>query len=211
MERSTRFKVGAVPNVIFDLGGVVLEWKPRSILEGYYADPQTRAAMLEALFAHPDWLHLDRGTLTEEDLLANVERRTGRSQAELKGLFAASLDSLLPKADTVALIERLAERQIPLYCLSNMSGGTYKHLREKHAFWTAFRGIVISGEIQMMKPEPEIFEYLLRRYELSASETLFIDDNLPNIEAAQALGLNTIWFQDAGQCGAELERWLGTQ
>jgi FMN phosphatase YigB (HAD superfamily) len=64
----------------------------------------------------------------------------------------------------VALIERLAQRQIPLYCLSNMSAGTFKYLREKHAFWSAFRGIVISGEIQMMKPEPEIFEYLLRRY-----------------------------------------------
>jgi putative hydrolase of the HAD superfamily len=200
-----------VPNIIFDLGGVVFEWKPRSILEGYYADPQTREAMLEALFRHTDWLHLDRGTLTENDLLANVERRTGRPKAELEGLFVAIRDSLLPKADTVALIERLAERQLPLYCLSNMSGSTFKHLQEKHAFWTAFRGIVISGEIQMMKPEPEIFEYLLQRYGLSASETMFIDDNLPNIEAAQALGLNTIWFQDAGQCSTELERWLGAQ
>ena len=90
-----------------------------------------------------------------------------------------------------------------------MSGSTFKHLREKHAFWSAFRGIVISGEIQMMKPEPEIFEYLLRRYELSAAETMFIDDHLPNIEAAQALGLHTILFQDARQCGAGLERWLG--
>jgi FMN phosphatase YigB (HAD superfamily) len=137
----------AVPNVIFDLGGVVLEWNPVSILEGYYADPQSRTAMHAALFQHADWLQMDRGTLTEIDALANLEQRTGRANAELAGLFAAIRHSLKPKADTVALIERLAKRQIPLYCLSNMSAGTFKYLREKHAFWTAFRGIVISGEI----------------------------------------------------------------
>jgi putative hydrolase of the HAD superfamily len=72
-----------------------------------------------------------------------------------------------------------------------------------------FRGIVISGEIKMMKPEPEIFQYLLRRYELSPSETVFVDDHRPNIEAAQALGLHTVWFRDARQCEVELEHLLG--
>jgi putative hydrolase of the HAD superfamily len=198
-----------LPNIIFDLGGVVLEWNPASILEGYYADPHLRATMQAPLVQHPDWLQLDRGTLTEIEALANLERRTGRPKAELADLFGTIRESLEPKADTVALIERLAERQIPLYCLSNMSAGTFRYLREKHAFWTAFRGIIISGEIKMMKPEPEIFEYLLRRFELSAAETMFIDDLLPNIQAAQALGLRTILFQDASRCAAELEHWLG--
>jgi putative hydrolase of the HAD superfamily len=198
-----------LPNIIFDLGGVVLEWNPASILEGYYADPHSRAAMNAALFQHPDWLQMDRGTLTEIEALANLERRTGRPNAELAGLFGAIRLSLKPKADTVALIERLAQRQIPLYCLSNMPAGTFEYLRDKHSFWTAFRGIVISGEIKMMKPEREIFEYLLRRFELSASETIFVDDLLPNIEAAQAVGLRTVLFRDARQCGAELEHWLG--
>jgi putative hydrolase of the HAD superfamily len=198
-----------VPNIIFDLGGVVFDWNPESILEGYYVDPHSRATMKAALFQHADWLQMDRGTLGEIEVLANLTRRTGRPQAELTGLFGAIRNSLRPKADTVALIERLAQRQIPLFCLSNMSAGTFEYLREKHVFWTAFRGIVISGKIQLMKPEREIFEYLLRRYELFPPETLFIDDHLPNIEAAQALGLHTILFQDARQCGAELEHWLG--
>lgn len=195
-------------NVIFDLGGVVLDWNPDAILEGYYTDPSARAAMKSALFKHPDWLQLDRGTLTESEVLGRLQQRTGSPEEELFGLFEAIRSSLRPKADTVALLQSLAQRQVPLYCLSNMAASTFAYLREQHGFWDAFRGIVISGEIKMAKPEREIFEYLLRRYALSASETVFVDDHAPNIQAAQELGLHTVWFRDAGQCALELERLL---
>src|SRR5438445_5413833 len=66
-----------VKNVIFDLGGVVLEWNPDRILAGCYADPEMRALMKTALFLHPDWLQLDRGTLSEADLVARAAGRTG--------------------------------------------------------------------------------------------------------------------------------------
>jgi putative hydrolase of the HAD superfamily len=195
-------------NVIFDLGGVVLDWNPDAILEHYYADLDARTAMRTALFQHPDWLLMDRGVFTEAEVIARLGERTGRDKTELTGLLDAVRHSLQPKSDTVALIERLARRQVPLYCLSNMAASTFAHLRERHTFWPAFRGIVISGEIRMMKPDREIFEYLLRRYELAAGETVFIDDHRPNIDAAQALGMYTVWFRDAGQCEAELERLL---
>lgn len=195
-------------NVIFDLGGVVLEWNPDAILEGYYTDPSARAAMKSALFKHPDWLQMDRGTLSESEVLMRLQQRTGRPAEELQRLFEAIRSSLKPKTDTVALLRSLAQRQVPLYCLSNMAASTFSFLREQHAFWDAFRGIVISGEIKMAKPEREIFEYLLRRYALSAAETVFVDDHPPNIQAAQALGLHTVWFRDAGQCAQELERLL---
>jgi putative hydrolase of the HAD superfamily len=196
-------------NVIFDLGGVVLEWNPDAILEGYYTEPDARATMKAALFKHPDWLQMDRGTLTESEALARLQQRTGRPVAELSGLFDAVRRSLRPKADTVALVKSLARRDVPLYCLSNMPASTFAYLREQHAFWNVFKGIVISGEIKMAKPEREIFEYLLRRYALTAAETVFVDDHAPNIQAAQTLGLHTVWFRDARQCALELECLLG--
>ena len=196
-------------NVIFDLGGVVLEWNPDAILEGYYTDPQERAAMKTALFKHPDWLQMDRGTLTESEALARLQQRTGRPVAELSGLFDAVRGSLRPKADTLALLKSLARRDVPLYCLSNMPASTFAYLREQHAFWNVFKGIVISGEIKMAKPEREIFEYLLRRYALAAADTVFVDDHAPNIEAAEKVGLHTVWFRDAAQCALELEHLLG--
>lgn len=195
-------------NVIFDLGGVVLEWNPDKILESYYSDPSARAAIKAALFKHPDWLQMDRGTLTESEALGRLKNRTGRPAAELSGLFEAIRSSLQPKADTVALLQRLAQRQVPLYCLSNMPASTFAYLRAQHSFWDAFRGIVISGEIKMLKPEPEIFEYLLQRFELSATDTVFIDDHPPNVQAAERLGMHTVCFRDARQCELELARLL---
>lgn len=197
-----------VKNVIFDLGGVLIEWNPDRILASCYADPEMGAIMKTALFQHPDWLQLDRGTLSEADLLVRAAGRTGRPAAELSGLFDAMRESLHTKAETVALLEKLSTRKVPLYCLSNMSSDIFAYLRERHSFWGVFRGIVISGDVRMMKPEREIFQFLLERYGLVAAETAFVDDNAPNVEAARALGIHPVWFKDAQQCEMELEKLL---
>jgi putative hydrolase of the HAD superfamily len=194
-----------VKNVIFDLGGVVVEWNPDRILDGYYADPEARTVLKQQLFQHPDWLQLDRGTLHETELLTRLGVRTGRPAEELNGLFQAVRESLHTKPDTVALLLRLHARGVPLYCLSNISSDLFRYLRERHSFWPVFRGIAISGDLKMIKPEPEIFRYLLQRYGLVATETVFIDDNEPNIAAARALGIHTVWFKNAAQCESELE------
>ncbi len=195
-------------HVIFDLGGVVIEWSPDRILASYYADPELRALMKTALFLHPDWLQVDRGTLNEADLLLRAGGRTERPASELAGLLDAVRESLHAKADTVALLEKLAARGVPLYCLSNMSSDTFRYLRARHSFWGVFRGIVISGDIRMMKPEREIFDLLLTRYGLAPTDTVFIDDSEPNIQAARALGIHTVWFRNASQCEQELEHLL---
>ncbi len=195
-------------NIIFDLGGVILEWNSDLILERFYSDLDVRVAVKAGLFQHADWLQMDRGMLTESEVIPRVTKRTGRPAAELTELFDAVRTSLRPKPDTVALIERLAHSCVPLYCLSNMPARTFAYLRERHAFWPRFRGIVISGEIKMMKPEREIFEYLLDRFDLDPAETVFVDDHQPNIEAAQAMGLHTVLFRDARQCELELQPLL---
>jgi putative hydrolase of the HAD superfamily len=193
-----------VRNVIFDLGGVVLDWNPVAILQGFYTDEATRAFIKASLFEHSDWLLMDRGVYSESDVIARLQQRTGRAADELARLLEAVRQSLQPKPDTLALLDRLAQRQVPLYCLSNMPATTFDYVRQRHGFWRVFRGIVISGEINMLKPDREIFEHLLTRYSLNASETIFIDDHEPNIRAAEALGIHTIWFREAAQCEIEL-------
>jgi putative hydrolase of the HAD superfamily len=184
-------------NVIFDVGGVLLDWNPDQVLKGYYAEPAERAVMQQAIFHHADWLEVDRGALTEEELLQRIARRLGRPVPELTGLFG-----------TVALLHSLATRGVPLYCLSNMPLGTFTYLRGRFGFWELFRGIVISGEIRLVKPQPEIFQYLLDRYDLSAADTVFIDDYPVNVEAARALGLQTVLFTDAQRCEEALRALL---
>jgi putative hydrolase of the HAD superfamily len=84
----------------------------------------------------------------------------------------------------------------------------YVHLQRQHTFWDAFSGIVISGEVKMMKPEPEVFQHLLATFQLRAAESVFIDDVAVNVEAARQVGIHAILFQDAAQCRAQLEPLL---
>ena len=195
---------GAVKNVVFDLGGVLLEWSPERILGDFYPEAAQRALLKQALFLHPDWALLDRGDLGEAELLERVAARTQRPMAELTALLDAMRASLEVKPATLELVRELERRGVPLYVLSNMSVSVYQYLRRRHDFWDAFRGIVISGEVRLAKPEPAVFEHLLTRHGLRAAETVFIDDMSLNTEAARGVGMRAIQFRDAAQCAREL-------
>jgi putative hydrolase of the HAD superfamily len=201
--------MGAIRNVIFDLGGVLLEWNPAVILERCYADAASRQAVREGLFRHGDWRAFDRGELSEAELIARAGRRTGRSTAELARVLDSVRESLAEKSQTVGVLRELSGRGVPLYCLSNMPSSVFAYVRRRHGFWDAFRGIVISGEVGKIKPDPAIFVHLLERYALAAGESVFIDDLPQNIEAARDLGLHTILFSDADHCRRMLESCLG--
>jgi putative hydrolase of the HAD superfamily len=199
----------AVRNVIFDLGGVVLDWNPDHIVARVQPVPELRASLKAALFGHADWRLFDRGALTEPELIERLQLRIGASRQEVEVILDAVRHSLVVKPETLQLIRALQARGTPLYCLSNMPGSIYAHLRQRHDFWDAFNGIVISGEVQMMKPEPEVFRHLLATFNLRPEESVFIDDLLANIESARQVGLHTVWFKDAAQCRRELDQILG--
>jgi putative hydrolase of the HAD superfamily len=198
----------AVRNVIFDLGGVVFDWNPDHIVARVQPVTELQAALKEALFGHADWRMFDRGTLSESELIERLQLRLGASRLEVETILDAVRNSLVEKPETVKLLRGLQAQGTPLYCLSNMPASIYTHLRQRHNFWDAFSGIVISGEVQLMKPEPEVFMHLLAAFNLRPEESVFIDDLLPNIESAKQVGLHAIWFKDAAQCRRELDRIL---
>jgi len=199
-----------VRNVIFDLGGVVLHWSPDEVLSQFQRDPVLRAELRQALFAHADWQQFDRGALTETQVVDRLQARLGRPRSELVAIVDAVRESLVEKPDTVTLMRSLHQRGVALYCLSNMPASIYAHLRRRHTFWDVFSGIVISGEVRMIKPEPQVYAHLLERFDLRPEQSVFIDDLPVNIEAARQAGLHAILFNDAAQCRAELGRLLAT-
>jgi HAD superfamily hydrolase (TIGR01509 family) len=202
--------VTAIRNVIFDLGGVLLEWAPQRILERFYDDADSRSRMHAELFRHPDWRAFNRGEITENELLRGLADRTGRPPEELAGFLDAIRSSLVAKEDTVALLRKLHARGIPLYCLSDMPVPMFAFVRDRYAFFEAFGGIVVSGYVKLMKPERAMFEHLLGRFGLNAGETLFIDDHLPNVEGARSVGLHAIQFFDAAGCEQALTQYLAS-
>jgi putative hydrolase of the HAD superfamily len=200
--------VSAVRNVIMDLGGVMLEWNPDQLLLPFQPEPELRRQLRASLFGH-DWRLFDRGQLTEAELLARLEICTGHSRDTLVAMVEAARGCLREKPETVKLARALRQRGFNLYCLSNMPSPFYEDLRRRHDFWDVFQGVVISGEIQMMKPEPEIYRHLLERFGLRAHESVFVDDLQANVDAAKAVGLHAIRFQNATQCQQELEELFG--
>lgn len=195
-------------NVIFDFGGVLVRWQPEAVIAAFYADQALRARVREAVFRHPDWIDLDRGTLTESAAIERFAERMQRPAEEMHALIERIKDSLTPMPESLALLEDLVHRDVPLYGLSNMAASIFALLKSRYDHWSRFRGIVISGEIGLVKPDPAIFHHISERYALVPAETVFIDDHLPNIDSARRLGFRTIHFSDAAHCRRELETHL---
>jgi putative hydrolase of the HAD superfamily len=202
------WRMTVVRNVIFDLGGVVLDWNPDQIVSRFQPQAELRSSFKQDIFGHPDWQLFDRGTLTELELIDRIETRTGLAKSQASSVVDSVRESLVEKSETVQLMRRLHARGLALFCLSNMPSSVYAHLREQHGFWDLFTGIVISGEVKMLKPEAAVFDYLLQKFAISAAQSVFIDDLKANIEGARAVGLTGILFRDAGQCEQELNRLL---
>jgi putative hydrolase of the HAD superfamily len=191
-------------NLIFDLGGVVVRWDPEAIIAGVFTDEKTKARAREDVFAHPDWLELDRGTLGRDDAIRRAAQRSGIAEAEIRRLLLAVPPSLVPFPETVDLLYRLKAKGHPLYCLSNMHFASIEHLEREHRFFEVFSGAVISCRLNLCKPEAAIYEHALKTYKLKAGETIFIDDVEKNVAAAARLGIRTILFRNAAQCEREL-------
>jgi putative hydrolase of the HAD superfamily len=193
-----------VRQVIFDLGGVLLEWNPRAVLARFYADEALQDAVHTGVFRHPDWLEMDRGTLEEVQAVERFAARTQRPATELSALMAAVRESLIPLPESIQLVRELSTAGVPLYAISNIPAATFDFLRRRYTFWNSFRGFVISGEIKMLKPEERIFRHAISRFALDPAQTVFIDDHAPNIEAAARLGFATILFEGAAACRRQL-------
>jgi putative hydrolase of the HAD superfamily len=193
-------------NVVFDLGGVVVAWRPDDIVARAFADPDHRVRARRQIIGHNDWLELDRGTMSYDDAIARGAQRTGLSESAVRSFVESVPASLVVYPETVALIQRVKDAGNALYCLSNMPPAAMDYLERVHSFWHLFSGVVVSSRVRFLKPEPEIYQHLLDTYALRPPDTVFIDDTLANLEAAQRFGIRTIHFTSASQCEAELRR-----
>jgi len=197
-------------HIVFDFGGVLVDWRPDEIFARQFPDAQRRARVRRETFGHPDWVEFDRGTLSEAEAVRRFAARTGSTAAEIEGFFDAVRHALQPKPDSIRLLRALAARRTPLYGLSNMSQPIYEWLRERHDFFGLFAAVVVSGAVRLVKPEPAIYRHLADTHGLVPGHTLFIDDLQANVDAARECGFQAVRFTDAGSLERELVR-LGVE
>jgi putative hydrolase of the HAD superfamily len=198
----------SVRNVVFDVGGVLLEWDPPAFIAQLHPDAATAALIRQQIFEHPDWHEFDRGAIDIDQAIDVFGKRAGLTPDQMRELLRTANDSLRPIPGTMQLLDDLAAAHVPLYLLSNMPVSTYQHLVKKHAFFRHFRHLVISGAILMIKPHPAIYKHLVEATGIVPAESVFIDDLLKNVIAARECGLHAIQFRGPDDCRAELRDYL---
>jgi 2-haloacid dehalogenase len=183
--------------ILFDLGGVLIDWNPRYLYRDLCADEVELERFL-AVVCHGEWNRgIDAGRPFAEAILER--QRQVPEYAELIGFWHSRWEDMLKGAipGTVALLRELKDLGLPLYALSNWSAETFPIARARFGFLDWFDRIVVSGEEGVAKPDREIFQLTIERCGLVPAETIFIDDSQANIEMALKLGFDPIRFTGA--------------
>ena len=197
----------AIDHVVFDLGGVLVDWDPRYLFCTIFQDHEEMEQFLGNVCTRAWNEEQDAGRLWSVAVAeltcqfpqyrAYIQIYHERWQEMLRGEISG----------TVEILRELKEHGVPLFALTNWSAETFPIARHCYEFLAWFQGIIVSGEELLIKPDPRIFQLLQTRYGLVPQRTLFIDDVEKNIVAAQGLGFNVIKFEKPEQLRQEMAKF----
>ena len=191
--------------IIFDFGGVLIDWSPHNLYKDYFSDNAAIDVFLDEVDFYGWNAQQDKGRPFADAVAVHSAKFPHR--ADLIKAYADNwINSITGMNEGVVdLLYRLKEKGYSVYGLSNWSAETFPLVKEEFTFLEDLDDVVLSGAVKMIKPEPEIFHYLLNRIPENAEECLFIDDSLPNIKTAQSLGFQTVHFKSAEELADELK------
>lgn len=192
--------------VVFDLGNVLVRWNPRLLYEQLIADADELEQFFDTVITH-DWIRAQDAGRSFDDGIALLTGQFPHYEAEIRA-FWERWEEMMPGAidGTVEILAELKERETPLYALTNWSHQTFPIARPRFPFFDWFDGIVVSGEIGMLKPDAPIYRHLLGRFGLAAEDCVFIDDSAANVAGAEAVGITGLHFQSPDKLRRELAR-----
>ena len=201
----------SIKNIIFDFGGVVMDWDPRYFFKDHFNDDEKMEHFLKNI-ATDEWnAEQDRGRTLAEGTEIQVAKHP-EWEKEIRAYYdnwTTMLKSDIPH--NVEVLRKLEHSKYDLFGLTNWSAETFPYALENYDFFKIFEGkIVVSGTEKLIKPDPAIWEVLLNRYQIKAEDSVFIDDNSKNIEVAKSLGFICVRIKEDTDLEKEL-RELGVQ
>ena len=199
-------KAGKIRNVVFDIGNVLMKFGWESYLDSYGFDSEKREKIADAVFRNDLWNERDRGILTEEECEQKFVDLLPEYEEDIREVVGRSGESITLLPYSVSWLRYLKEQGYGTYILSNYSEYGLEKTKKDMEFLKYVDGAVFSCEEKVIKPEPEIFRILFKRYGLKPEECVFIDDRRDNVEAAMELGMKGIVFTDFKSAAAELEK-----
>lgn len=192
--------------VIFDFGGVLIEWDPRNLYRRYFDDSEAMEQFLEEIDFMGWNAHQDKGRSFAEGA-AELVAKFPQHETLIRAYQYHWEESIgEPITGVIEIMKRVKQAGWPLYGLSNWSLETFPITRRKHAFFDLLDDYLLSGQVNLVKPDPAIFQRMLEKIGRKPEECVFIDDNPANVAASRALGIMTIHYQSPGQLETELQQ-----
>ncbi|MEJ1160797.1 HAD family hydrolase [Prosthecomicrobium sp. N25] len=183
-----------VDTVVFDLGGVLLNWNPRYLYRSIFADEAKMEWFLSEV-THHDWNVAQDAGRTWDEAVAEAIARHPDWEREIRA-YRERWHEMIPDAieGTVAILERLHAGGVPLYAITNFAADTFMEARDRFPFLQRFRDVVVSAAERVLKPDPRIYRILAERNALDLARCVFIDDVEKNVAGARAVGMEAIHF-----------------
>ena len=193
-----------IETIVFDLGGVLVDWDPRYLYRKIFTDERALEDFLSTITTTEWHIEQDRGRTMEEATSILLSRHPEHTD-EIRAYYDR-WDEMFggPIEGTVDILHELRETKLPLYALTNWSAETFPLARENYDFLGLFDEIVVSGEERLIKPDKDLYNVLIQRTNLNPTTTVFIDDSLPNIAAAKELGFVALAFETPAQLRGDL-------
>ncbi len=193
--------------VIFDLGGVLIDWDPRYLYRSMLPSDDAIDAFLHEIGFGAWNLALDAGADWDEAVETLATRHPEHRELieAFRDRWEETLGHEIP--ETVDILREVGDLGLRRYALSNWSSRTFEVAKRRFALLGWFDGIVISGDVRAVKPERQMFEALLERYAIEPSASVFIDDREANVRAAEAVGIRGIRFTDSRELRRRLRAW----
>lgn len=199
MKHASKYK-----NVIFDLGGVLVNWNPKQIIADIFKDKECMPLELWKEFFQLDlWQGIDRGTVMLQELYRVVPEKYNKKQ--IKYFYENLHEYLFTLKSGLEIFDHIKSLGYKTYVLSNFGKEMFEKVEPDFNFLNGFDGAIISYKVKAVKPEPEIYKILLDTYSLNPAESIFIDDLQPNIDGAKAMGIDGIVCKNHEYVWQELE------
>ena len=200
-----------IKNVIFDLGNVLIDFKPIKYIKSLGYDDEKALEIFNKTIKDSIWADMDRGIyLDKESYVKAFEEKYPEIQDDIdKFLGGPWIENVIfPLKDNLKMIDLVKEKGLKYYILSNYPKDAFEYTYDMCPFIQNAYGMVISYDVLMIKPDKNIYLKLLDKYGLKANECLFIDDLDINVEGAKSVGINAFVFKDLEDGYKKLEEYL---
>lgn len=200
-----------IRNIIFDIGNVLTLFRPQDYIYAVF-EPDTAKRVYDAMFASGRWGDIDSGLKTDEEMIQSFLEEDPSLEKEIRFIFDRINGFITCPSSTLPWISRLKRQGYHLYWLSNygtsMRSRTWKN---ELSVLELFEGGIFSCDVHLLKPDPAIYELLMKQYALKAEESVFLDDSLPNAQTAVKLGMKAVHVKNQLQAMQDLDALLQSE